>query len=293
MTEPISYYPGDILRETLREIYETLGKGIENLSVERVVEGFSLIGVKLSNGAGGLCDIRHGGPEDPYGPAVSLTLLPPPGRHKERRLVECVNEAFGFNPKKKALAIAVMNALSATCRRDAPPDGYEVKTGLNALDEAAFPDAGYTVVTGVPDRVVTALKKRRMPFGILEADRAAWETDKIESYIQPEMVTKKLRLADFLILAGTTLVDDSLEYLLGLKRPGASVLIAGCAASMLPGAFFRRGVTALGGIKVIDADRALDAITEAGSGCTLFDRGAERIVVQPAAGRARSMARYG
>ncbi len=49
---------------------------------------------------------------------------------------------------------------------------------------------------------------------------------------------------------------------------------------MLPEAFFRRGVSALGGILVTDADRILDVIAEAGSGYHFFGKGAERIIIQ-------------
>jgi hypothetical protein len=53
--EPVSYQPGDILRETLCEIREMLGDTMEALTVERVVIGLFFTGVKLSNGTGGLC----------------------------------------------------------------------------------------------------------------------------------------------------------------------------------------------------------------------------------------------
>ena len=49
---------------------------------------------------------------------------------------------------------------------------------------------------------------------------------------------------------------------------------------MLPDAFFSRGVDALEGIMVTDADRFLDLVSEADSGNRFFDGGAERIVIQ-------------
>ena len=48
---------------------------------------------------------------------------------------------------------------------------------------------------------------------------------------------------------------------------------------MLPDAFFRRGVTVIGGVIVTDADRVLNVIAEAGSGHHFFGKGAEKAVI--------------
>ena len=48
-------------------------------------------------------------------------------------------------------------------------------------------------------------------------------------------------------------------------KPGADN-ISGPTASMLPDAFFRRGVTSLGGIAVTKPDELLNVLCEAGSG---------------------------
>ena len=55
--------------------------------------------------------------------------------------------------------------------------------------------------------------------------------------------------------------------------------MVGPTASMLPDAFFRRGVTVIGGVVVTDADRVLNVIAEAGSGYHFFGKGAEKVVI--------------
>jgi uncharacterized protein len=44
-----------ILRETLEEIAEILGRDLERITVERAVVGLFFTGVKLSNGIAGAC----------------------------------------------------------------------------------------------------------------------------------------------------------------------------------------------------------------------------------------------
>ena len=49
-------------------------------------------------------------------------------------------------------------------------------------------------------------------------------------------------------------------------KPGAQIVVVGPTVSMLPDAFFSRGITSLGGITVTKPDELLDILSEAGSG---------------------------
>lgn len=48
---------------------------------------------------------------------------------------------------------------------------------------------------------------------------------------------------------------------------------------MLPDAFFRRGVCAVGGVRAIDPDALLDTLAEGGSGYHFFGKLAEKVSI--------------
>jgi uncharacterized protein len=98
----------------------------------------------------------------------------------------------------------------------------------------------------------------------------------------PLVASERIPQEDVPIITGTTLINDSVEGILEMRKPGASVIVVGPTASMLPGPFFRRGVSVLGGVMVNEADRVLDVIAEGGSGYHFFGKGAEKIVIRPA-----------
>ena len=77
-----------------------------------------------------------------------------------------------------------------------------------------------------------------------------------------------------------TILNNTLPGLLQMAKPGAEILITGPTASMLPEAFFARGVTMLGGIQVTKPDELLNIISEGGSGYHFFGRYAERAVIR-------------
>ncbi|MDD4402294.1 MAG: DUF364 domain-containing protein, partial [Desulfitobacteriaceae bacterium] len=72
----------------------------------------------------------------------------------------------------------------------------------------------------------------------------------------------------------------SLEGLLAMSKKEARVLVTGPTVSMLPDAFFEKGVTMLGGVIVTKPDEVLDIISEAGSGYHFFGKSAERVVIR-------------
>jgi uncharacterized protein (DUF4213/DUF364 family) len=98
--------------------------------------------------------------------------------------------------------------------------------------------------------------------------------------VPPEKANEVISKADFLIITGTTVLNDTLEGILKQVRPGAEVILVGPTASMLPDAFFERGVKAVGSITVSEPDKLLDILAEAGSGYHFYGKSAERLVVR-------------
>jgi len=104
--------------------------------------------------------------------------------------------------------------------------------------------------------------------------------DEPEFFVPVEPASETISKAYYLIITGTTLINDTLEELLRLKKADARVVLLGPTVGMLPEAFFRRDVDVLGGIMVTNADQLFDLISDAGSGYHFFGKGAERVVIQ-------------
>lgn len=282
-----SYQPGDILKETLEQVRLRLGDVLEALTVERVVLGLFFTGVKLSDGTGGLCFTPIKAIPEAVCCPSSAKAMPHSGKLQHRKATAYLEELFSGNPLKRTLGIAVLNALSSVCWAKCPPEGYRVITRADAIEEAVIPDEGYVVVVGALVPAIKRLKQRGKPFGILELDPATLKPEELAFHVPADQADAAVSRADLLIITGTTLINDTLEGLLGKLKPEATAVLVGPTASMLPDAFFRRGITSIGGVLVTEADRVLDVIAEAGSGYHFFEKGAERLVIarstQPAA----------
>lgn len=280
-----TYEPGDILRETVGEIRAILGGDLETLTVERVVIGLFFTGVKLSNGAGGLCFTPIKSIPEAVCCPSSARVMPASGQLQGRKATQFIEEMLTGNPLKKTMGIGVLNALSSLCWGKRAPEDYDIVMGADALDLLEIPENAFVTVVGALVPALRTLKQRGKPFAILELDPSTLKQDEMAFYVPVSKTEETIPKADVLIVTGTTLINDTLEGLLKLRKPTAEVVAVGPTASMLPDAFFRRGVGTVGGVAVTDADRVLNMIAEAGSGYHFFGKGADRIVIQSISNR--------
>lgn len=277
-----SFENGAILRETIAEIRSRFGDELAALSVERVVIGIFFCGVKLSNGHGGLCftPIKEI-PEAVCCPS-SLRASPWTGKFRGRPVDDFLETVFDKSPIKRAIGIAVVNALSASCWEQDPPRDYSIERGSDALDTVEIPDDAEVVVVGALVPILKRLKERGKPYAVIEMDPRTLKQDELPFWMPVERTVDVVANADLLVVTGTSLLFHSLEPILSAVKPGAQVVVVGPTASMLPGAFFRRGVSVLGGDLVYRPDDLLDILSEGGSGYHFFGKSADRIIIRNA-----------
>jgi len=268
--------PGSILDETITQIRKTLCSDFEKISIERVVIGIFFTGVKLSDGSGGICFTPIKEIPDAVCCPSSARAMPFPGRFTGCSAAEFIRDLPQAPPLKKAVGIAIVSALSESCRKRRVDLHFGRETGKDVLDTTPIPDEGYVVVVGALVPILKRLKTRGKPFGILELDPRTLKPDELPFIIPKNQTEAAIQRADMLIITGTTLLNNTLEPLLATAKPGTTIIVVGPTASMLPDAFFRRGVTLLGGDVVIAPDVLLDTIAEGGSGYHFFGKSAEK-----------------
>lgn len=271
-----------ILEEVLDQLKVLLGESINELTIERVVIGVFFTGVKLSNGQGGICATPVKVMPDAVCCSSSTGRMPRAGMLKGRRALEIAEEAIreGDTALKKALAIAILSALSATSWANSCPHDYVVERNQDPLDMDFSRDKKVAVI-GALGPLLKRLKTGEVPYRVLEMDISTLKPDEIPFFCPPEKAAEVLPWADIIISTGTTLINDTLEELLMAVRPEAQFIVVGPSASILPGPLFDRGVASVGGVLVTDADQLLDILGEAGAGYHFYGRCADKITLYP------------
>ncbi|MCC7414370.1 MAG: DUF364 domain-containing protein [Gammaproteobacteria bacterium] len=274
-----------ILGELLSEVRSRLGAGAEALTVERAVLGIFFTGVKLANGAGGLCATPIKSLPEAVCCPSSARATPAPGRISGRKALEVLEDLQRPQDLRRALAIATLNALTETLwLRDGPPAGVEASDG-DAFAALRIAPGQRVALVGAFPPYMRELRRRNQPFNVLELDPKTLKPDELPHYVPAERAADVLPDADVFITTGTTLLNGTLEDLLRLLRPGVEAAVIGPTATLMPEPYFRRGVTVIGGTRVVDADGVLELLAEGGSGYHLFGKTVARVTLR-AHGRA-------
>ncbi|EGG92302.1 hypothetical protein HMPREF0491_01537 [Lachnospiraceae oral taxon 107 str. F0167] len=268
-----------LLEETSKIIREYFGERLENMVVERAVFGLFFSGVKISTGHGGLCftPVKEI-PEAVCCPS-SAKAMPLSGKLRGRSVKDYLDDLSHANILRKTLAIATLNALSACYWEENKDLDYKIEMDIDSFDVMKIPQGKKSVVIGALVPMLKKLLAADADFKVLEMDSCTLKGKELDHFAPSKDAGVYLPHADLDVITGVTILNDTLPDLLAMCKPGADILVTGPTAGMLPDAFFKRGVTVMGGILVTKPDELLDIISEGGSGYHFFGKSAERIVI--------------
>jgi uncharacterized protein (DUF4213/DUF364 family) len=269
-----------ILDDAVQLLKERLGDDFESLTVERLVAGLFFTGVKLSNGAAGICftPIKEI-PEAVCCPSSAGRVFNPMQAYG-MRVADVVAALSSPGALKVAVAIATINALSSTCWSKGWEDRYNIQINMDAADAVRMLEGSTVAVVGAIIPGLQRLKRRGGTWWVIERDTRSLKADEMDHYVSTERSEEVIRVADVLIITGVTIVNFTLDRILEVARMGAEIAVMGPTASMLPEPLFDRGVNVIGGVWVKKPDELLDVLAAGGSGYHFFDSLANRIVME-------------
>ena len=268
-----------LLQESADILKEYFGERLDKMVVERAVFGLFFSGVKLSTGHGGLCftPVKEI-PEAVCCPS-SAKAMPLSGKLGGRSVKSYLDDLSHINILRKTLAIATLNALSACYWEENKNLEYKIETDVDSFDVMEIPQGKKSVVIGALVPMLKKLLAADADFKVLEMDSRTLKGKELEHFAPAKDAALYLPDSDLDVITGVTILNDTLPDLLAMCKPGADILVTGPTAGMIPDAFFKRGVTVMGGILVTKPDELLDVISEGGSGYHFFGKSAERIVI--------------
>lgn len=267
------------MEETSLLLGEKLGADLDDLTIEWVTAGVFFTGVTLSSGHTGMAFTPIGEMPEAVCCPRSASRMPMAGKLSGIAAGELLDWAHDGNVLKAAIGIALLNALSHyLCDRDGTP-GYEISTGVDAVEGMSIDPHGKVVLVGALVPYIRMLKEKGCTFSILEKSPEPLKGDELDYYVPPTGAREALSHADLVIATGATMVNGSLDQLIEWTPEGSRIVVVGPTASMIPQALFRRGVERLGGVRITDPPTAMQIISEGGSGYHMFGKCAEKIVI--------------
>jgi uncharacterized protein (DUF4213/DUF364 family) len=269
-----------ILEEAALLVRQYLGDDFESISVERVVVGLFFTGVKLSNGCGGICytpikDL----PRAVCCPSSAGRIFDP-AKISGTLARDILPALTSREPVKTAIAVATLNALSATCWDRGITGNYAIKMNMDAQEAVRMPEETSVAVIGAFVPTLRALTNRGGTWWVIEQDPRTLKGEELDHFVPAEQSHQIINQADVLIITGVTLVNHTLEKILKAAGPDTEIAVMGPTASLLPEPLFDRGVRVVGGVRIKRSDELLDVLAAGGSGYHFFNTLASRFVIE-------------
>lgn len=255
-----------ILAEAATVLQRFYSQALETLTIDRLVVGVFFVGIKLSNGQGGVA----------YTPPEAVKIA-------GRRILK------GGSPTVRGMRV---NSLLAG-DLDHPFAGVIRLATLNALSASLFADGRYLVDGGDDLSTMDALFRRRrvcmvgaiipllrrikelQPAEVMIIDRKAATKEEVRAgygtFVAPEETARALGTCETAVFTGASVANGSIGELLALTPADAAVAVVGPSAGFVPDPLFARNVALVGTAMITDIDRALHLLAEGGGGYRLFD----------------------
>jgi uncharacterized protein len=255
-----------ILEEATDTLIQYYGDGLCSLTIERLVVGVFFVGVKLSNGCGG---VAYSPPEVVKNAGRRILKE----NHPLIRGMSAAEVAKGKapGPFSGIIRLATINALSVPFF-----DGshYEVRTDSDLSDIKVLFKNRRVCMVGAIIPLLKRLKELE-PAEVTIIDRKEATQKEAEAgygqFVSPRYTAESLADCETAVFTGAAIANGSIQELIGFVPADAAIAIVGPTAGFVPRPLFRRNVALIGTVAVTNSDLALDILAEGGGGYRLFN----------------------
>lgn len=241
-----------LTRSVLSELRERLPH-IREITTKEFVMGIVYTGVRTSTDDVGLANT----PLEDFSPE-SCDIGSKAGKLTNMPTVELAECAESWDLSERVAGLAALNAISQVAIK---ASGHQIsKRYGDAIESAKIGRGDVVILVGNMRHSVEKLKRRAREVLVLERnvslrDRGVFPDTAAESIIPR---------GDVVFVTGATLCNGTVDRILELSKNAREVILLGTSAGIFPPAAFRRGVTAVCPIEILDPEGAMRAVSEGG-----------------------------
>jgi uncharacterized protein (DUF4213/DUF364 family) len=266
-----------VVRETIDTIKKKVPTPLERVWIDDLVIGVFFTGVKLSTGHAGCAVTPIGDIPEAVCCPTSAARMPQAGGLRGRPLPEIIDYSLNPNVLKSAIGVAALNALSQWIVESEDETDYQIVKGVDGFDLLKIAPYETVSLIGAFGPYIRRLKTMGNPFFIVEKNAQTLRPDEMKYFKPDSEVREALEKSAVVIITGTTIVNHTFDHVHSFLRNGVRAAIIGPTASMIPDAFFKKGVAIMAGVQILDPDLMIRILKEGGSGYHLLKECSKKI----------------
>jgi len=263
--------------ETIAIIKEKSPAPLEKILIDDLVLGIFFTGIKLSTGHAGCAVTPIGEVPEAVCCPTSAARMPQAGGLQGRPLSEIIDYSLHPNVLRSAIGVAALNALSQWIIESEDETDYQIVKGVDGFDLLKIEPHETVSLIGAFGPYIRRLKTMGNPFFIVEKNAQTLRPDEMKYFKPDSEMRNALEKSAVVIITGTTIVNHTFDHILSSVRNGVRAAIIGPTASMIPDAFFKKGVTIMAGVQILDPDSMIKILKEGGSAYHLLKECSEKI----------------
>jgi len=265
-----------VVADTLDILMEKSPIPLQNVTIDDLVIGIFFTGVKLSTGHAGVATTPVGEIPEAVCCPTSAARMPHAGNLEDKPIFEILKYSLDPNVLKSAIGVATLNALSQLIFETTDAIDYPTINGKDGFDLLKIQPTETVSIIGAFGPYIRRLKRMGNPFFIIEKNPQTLRPDEMK-YFKPESEMRSaLEKSDVLIITGTTIVNHTIDPILSFVKNGIRTAMIGPTASMIPDAFFKRGIHVMAGVRILDADLMIKILKQGGSAFHLLKECSEK-----------------
>ncbi|WXG41843.1 MAG: DUF364 domain-containing protein [Candidatus Freyarchaeum deiterrae] len=255
----------DSAKSLINYLENELAPHLEEVLVSDLRIGLEYAGVVLSTGEGGLAHVLR---ED----SSDCKIIEKSGELQNSKARDMMNLATSPDLVTAAIGVATINAVSQIAFNK-KPHLYPF-TEVDVLDLVQSGDK--ILMVGYMAPVIPKLMEKTSDITVIERIDIQNPMVKVVKETQLKKLSSK---ADIAIITGSTLVNRSVGNILKNCAEEREVVLLGPTASFVPQPLFRRGATAVMGVKIYDTQKMLQIVSQAGGTKTLLKTCAKKTAI--------------
>jgi len=268
-----------VIDETIDLIKGKSPTPLQEIRIHDLVVGIFFTGVKLSTGHAGVAFTPIGEIPEAVCCPTSAARMPQAGSLEGSPVSEIIRYSLDSNVLKSAIGVATLNALSAIVFESENGKEYEKVKDADGFDLLNIQPYETVSLIGAFGPYIKRLKTMGNPFFIIEKNPQTLRLDEMKHFKPESEMRDALEKSSVVIMTGTAIVNHTIDVILSLLRNGIRAGIIGPTASMIPDAFFRKGVRIMAGVQISNPDLMMKILKQGGSAYHLLKECSEKIVL--------------
>ena len=254
-----------VITETIEFLKEKSPTPLQEIWVDDLMIGIFFTGVTLSTGHAGVAFTPIGEIPEAVCCPTTAARMPQAGNLEGSPVSEILKYALDHNVLKSAIGVATLNALSQLIIESEEKGEYQVIEDKDGFDLLEIQPHETLSLIGAFGPYIRRLKVMGNPFFVIEKNPQTLRPDEMKYYRSDAEMATTLGKSDVVIITGTAIVNHTIDPILSSITHGKRTAIVGPTASMIPDAFFKRGVTVMAGVRILNPDLMIKILKQGGS----------------------------